>query len=137
MWSGICKARSRRRASSFRRWHEVGRNVYLVKQLPATFGGRHRDGLCEWPRHFLSGQFPVQRRVARAYSEAIGRVLILHNSRKRPNRTRQAQRINIMNSSTTDKVKGTAKEVTGKVKEETGKAIGAVTEIDGCSSRRG
>ena len=42
-----------------------------------------------------------------------------------------------MNSSTTDKVKGTAKEVTGKVKEETGKAIVAVTDIDGCSSRRG
>lgn len=57
-------------------------------------------------------------------SGAVGRVLILHNSRKRPNRTRQAQRINIMNSSTTDKVKGTAKEVTGKLKEETGKAIG-------------
>jgi uncharacterized protein YjbJ (UPF0337 family) len=45
-------------------------------------------------------------------------------SRKRPNRTRQAQRINNMKSSTTDKVKGTAKEVTGKVKEEAGKAIG-------------
>jgi uncharacterized protein YjbJ (UPF0337 family) len=29
-----------------------------------------------------------------------------------------------MNSSTTDKVKGTAKEATGKVKEETGKAVG-------------
>jgi uncharacterized protein YjbJ (UPF0337 family) len=29
-----------------------------------------------------------------------------------------------MNSSTTDKVKGTAREVAGKVKEETGKAIG-------------
>jgi uncharacterized protein YjbJ (UPF0337 family) len=29
-----------------------------------------------------------------------------------------------MNSSTTDKVRGTAKEVVGKVKEETGKAIG-------------
>ncbi len=29
-----------------------------------------------------------------------------------------------MNSSTTDKVKGTAKEVAGKVKKETGKAIG-------------
>ena len=29
-----------------------------------------------------------------------------------------------MNSSTTDKVKGTAKEVAGKVKEETGKAVG-------------
>jgi uncharacterized protein YjbJ (UPF0337 family) len=56
-------------------------------------------------------------------SGAVGRVLIF-NSRKRPNRTRRAQRINIMNSSTTDKVKGTAKEVTGKIKEETGKAIG-------------
>jgi uncharacterized protein YjbJ (UPF0337 family) len=43
---------------------------------------------------------------------------------KRPNRRRQTPRINIMNSSTTDKVKGTAKEVAGKVKEETGKAIG-------------
>ena len=29
-----------------------------------------------------------------------------------------------MNSSTTDKVKGTAREVAGKIKEETGKAIG-------------
>jgi uncharacterized protein YjbJ (UPF0337 family) len=29
-----------------------------------------------------------------------------------------------MNSSTTDKMKGTAKEVAGKVKEETGKAVG-------------
>ena len=29
-----------------------------------------------------------------------------------------------MNSSTTDKVRGTAKEVAGKVKEETGKAVG-------------
>ena len=29
-----------------------------------------------------------------------------------------------MNSSTTDKIKGAAKEVAGKVKEETGKAIG-------------
>ena len=29
-----------------------------------------------------------------------------------------------MNSSTTDKIKGTAKEAVGKVKEETGKAIG-------------
>jgi uncharacterized protein YjbJ (UPF0337 family) len=53
-----------------------------------------------------------------------GTVLILPSTRKRPNRGRHAQRINIMNSSTTDKVKGTAKEVTGKVKEETGKAIG-------------
>jgi len=33
-------------------------------------------------------------------------------------------RISSMNSSTTDKVKGTAKEVAGKVKEETGKAVG-------------
>ena len=33
-------------------------------------------------------------------------------------------RISCMNSSTTDKVKGTAKEVAGKVKEETGKAVG-------------
>jgi uncharacterized protein YjbJ (UPF0337 family) len=108
----------------FQKMARSGRNVYLVNQLPATFGGRHRDGLCQWLRHFLSGRFPVQRRVARTYSGAVGRVLILYNSRKRPNRTRQAQRINIMNSSTTDKVKGTAKEVTGKVKEETGKAIG-------------
>lgn len=53
-----------------------------------------------------------------------GTVLILQSTWKRPNRRRQAQRINIMNSSTTDKAKGTAKEVTGKVKEETGKAIG-------------
>ena len=53
-----------------------------------------------------------------------GTVLILQSTWKRPNRRRQAQRINIMNSSTTDKVKGTAKEVAGKVKEETGKAIG-------------
>ena len=29
-----------------------------------------------------------------------------------------------MNSSTTDKIKGAAKEVAGEVKEETGKAIG-------------
>jgi uncharacterized protein YjbJ (UPF0337 family) len=29
-----------------------------------------------------------------------------------------------MDSSTTDKVKGTAREIAGKVKEETGKAIG-------------
>jgi uncharacterized protein YjbJ (UPF0337 family) len=29
-----------------------------------------------------------------------------------------------MNSSTTDKVKGTAREAVGKVKEETGKAVG-------------
>ena len=29
-----------------------------------------------------------------------------------------------MNSSTGDKIKGTAKEVAGKIKEETGKAIG-------------
>ena len=34
------------------------------------------------------------------------------------------RRISSMNSSTTDKVKGTAKEVAGKVKEETGKAVG-------------
>jgi uncharacterized protein YjbJ (UPF0337 family) len=34
------------------------------------------------------------------------------------------RRISSMNSSRTDKVKGTAKEVAGKVKEETGKAVG-------------
>jgi len=34
------------------------------------------------------------------------------------------RRISGMNSSTTDKMKGTAKEVAGKVKEETGKAVG-------------
>ena len=37
---------------------------------------------------------------------------------------RRAAESTFMNSSTTDKVKGTAKEVAGKVKEETGKAIG-------------
>ncbi len=37
---------------------------------------------------------------------------------------RRAVELTFMNSSTTDKVKGTAKEVAGKVKEETGKAIG-------------
>jgi uncharacterized protein YjbJ (UPF0337 family) len=37
---------------------------------------------------------------------------------------RRADELIFMNSSTTDKVKGTAKEVAGKVKEETGKAIG-------------
>jgi uncharacterized protein YjbJ (UPF0337 family) len=37
---------------------------------------------------------------------------------------RRALELTFMNSSTTDKVKGTAKEVAGKVKEETGKAIG-------------
>jgi uncharacterized protein YjbJ (UPF0337 family) len=40
------------------------------------------------------------------------------------NRKRSQNRINCMDSSTHDKVKGTAKEVAGKVKEETGKAIG-------------
>ena len=34
------------------------------------------------------------------------------------------ERIRSMDSSTTDKVKGTAREVGGKIKEETGKAIG-------------
>ena len=37
---------------------------------------------------------------------------------------RRAVELTFMNSSTTDKVKGTAKEVAGKVKEETGKATG-------------
>jgi uncharacterized protein YjbJ (UPF0337 family) len=37
---------------------------------------------------------------------------------------RRAVELTFMNSSTTDKVKGTAKEVAGKVKEETGKAFG-------------
>ena len=43
---------------------------------------------------------------------------------RKPDRGRGESRINIMNSSTTDKVQGTAREVAGKVKEETGKAIG-------------
>ena len=37
---------------------------------------------------------------------------------------RRPLELTFMNSSTTDKVKGMAKEVAGKVKEETGKAIG-------------
>ena len=45
-----------------------------------------------------------------------------HTSRDSPKPDRR--RISSMNSSTTDKVKGTAKEVAGKVKEETGKAVG-------------
>ena len=43
---------------------------------------------------------------------------------RKPDRGRGESRINIMNSSTTDKVKGTVREVAGKVKEETGKAVG-------------
>ena len=41
-----------------------------------------------------------------------------------------------MSSSTTDKVKGTAKEVAGKVKEETGKAIGIPICRTGVTRRR-
>ena len=42
----------------------------------------------------------------------------------KPSHARQGDRINSMNSSSEDKIQGTAKEVVGKVKEETGKAIG-------------
>jgi uncharacterized protein YjbJ (UPF0337 family) len=45
-------------------------------------------------------------------------------SHSRDNPKHDRRRISSMNSSTTDKVKGTAKEVAGKVKEETGKAVG-------------
>jgi uncharacterized protein YjbJ (UPF0337 family) len=45
-------------------------------------------------------------------------------SHSRDSPKRDGRRISSMNSSTTDKVKGTAKEVAGKVKEETGKAVG-------------
>jgi uncharacterized protein YjbJ (UPF0337 family) len=48
----------------------------------------------------------------------------LIQSYSRHNPKHDCRRISCMNSSTTDKVKGTAKEVTGKVKEETGKAVG-------------
>src|SRR6476659_4663733 len=47
---------------------------------------------------------------------------IQSHSRDSPKHDRR--RISSMNASTTDKVKGTAKEVAGKVKEETGKAVG-------------
>ena len=41
-----------------------------------------------------------------------------------------------MDSSTTDKVKGTAREVGGKVKEETGKAIGNPDLEDGGTAEK-
>ena len=47
-----------------------------------------------------------------------------NESRGRDSPKPDRRRISSMNSSTTDKVKGTAKEVAGKVKEETGKAVG-------------
>ena len=46
------------------------------------------------------------------------------NSHSRDSPKHDRRRISSMNSSTTDKVRGTAKEVAGKVKEETGKAVG-------------
>ena len=47
--------------------------------------------------------------------------LLLHDHRTAPDRTCEST---FMDSSTHDKVQGTAKEAIGKVKEETGKAIG-------------
>ena len=49
------------------------------------------------------------------------RSLLLHDNKTARDRTCESR---VMDSSTHDKVKGTAKEAVGKVKEETGKAIG-------------
>ena len=54
----------------------------------------------------------------------VGRGRICDANRQRHSPKRVRRRIRSMDSSTTDKVKGTAREVAGKVKEETGKAVG-------------
>jgi uncharacterized protein YjbJ (UPF0337 family) len=52
--------------------------------------------------------------------------ILLSDSRQKKNQPRAVRTPNqhLMNSSTKDKIEGTAKEAMGKVKEETGKAIG-------------
>jgi len=51
--------------------------------------------------------------------------IVIRLPKKNPaTRSTKTESTLLMNSSTKDKVKGTAKEAVGKVKEETGKAIG-------------
>lgn|GEM_PF-448961 len=58
------------------------------------------------------------------FTQRLTKIRVGNSIHLNPAFYRRALELTFMNSSTTDKVKGTAKEVAGKVKEETGKAIG-------------
>ena len=74
---------------------------------------------------FLNGQRSKSAGCGNGFNKSsAAKKTRLNQSHSRDNPKYDRRRISSMNSSTTDKVKGTAKEVAGKVKEETGKAVG-------------
>jgi uncharacterized protein YjbJ (UPF0337 family) len=66
----------------------------------------------------------IPRKVSQHVQEATELPIVIRLPKKTRPRAISRPNQNFMNSSTKDKVKGTAKEAVGKVKEETGKAIG-------------